>query len=247
LDTHQGKLRVLWINPVGTGEFDDQIKNVLMSVKRHDVEVEVTHLPHGPPNLDYKSYEPLILVETLQIIRRAEKEGFDAVVIGCFDDPGLQEARELVNIPVVGPMEACLHIASTLGHKYSIIVNRREGQARLEDHIYTYGLEKKLASFRSINFMVSEMKSKLGELREAIVRESVNAVEEDRAEVVVLGCTVESGLMEELIDRLKVPVLDAVVVPFKYAEMLADMYRKVGLSHSKVYGYKSPPEGEILI
>lgn len=242
------KIKILWINPVaGTGEFDDRIKKIFDSVKRGDVEVDVTRLSKGPSHLEYKSYEPLIVVETLEKVVEAERNGYDAVIIGCFDDPGLQEARELVNIPVIGPGETCMHIACMLGHKFSIITVKKEALARLEDHLFMYGLEKKLASFRFINIGVLEMKKEPERVHEAILREAKKAIEEDDAEVIVLGCTFETGFMDKLIKELKVPVIDVTVVSLKFAEMVADLKRKTGLSHSKIYGYKSPSKDEMLI
>jgi allantoin racemase len=112
----------------------------------------------------------------------------------------------------------------------------------MESNVYVYGLERKLASFRPIEFTVPRMGSEPKKLKKAILAEAKKALEEDRAEVIVLGCTGESGFMKELIAKLKVPVLDAVVTSWKYAEMMADMYRKVGLVHSKLYGYEPPPD-----
>ena len=242
------KIKILWISPgTGAGEFDNRIKRIFDSIKRDDVEVDVTRLSKGPPHLEYKSYEPLILVETLEKIVEAERNGYDAVIIGCFDDPGLQEARELVSIPVIGPGETCMHIACMLGHKFSIVTVKKEALARTEDHVFMYGLEKKLASFRFLNIGVLEMKKEPERTYEAILRESKKAIEEDDAEVIVLGCTVETGFMEQLIKELKVPVIDAAVVSFKFAEMLADLKKKTRLSHSKIYGYKSPSKDEMLI
>jgi len=31
------------------------------------------------------------------------------------------------------------------------------------------------------------------------------------------------------------------VTSWKFAEMMADLYRKVGLTHSKLFGYEPPP------
>lgn len=242
------KTKILWINPIsGTNEFDERLKRTFASVKRDDVEVTVIHLDKGPPHLEYKSYEPLILVETLEKVVEAERNGYDAVVIGCFDDPGLQEARELVSIPVIGPCETCMHIACMLGHKFSIVSVKKRALARTEDHASVYSLERKLASIRFINIGVLEMQREPEKTHEAILREANKAIEEDGAEVIILGCTVETGFMGQLIRELKVPVVDASVVSFKFAEMLADMKKKLGLSHSKIYGYKSPSEGDMLI
>jgi len=234
-------LRILWINPVGTDIFDEHILKTINEIKRSDVEVKVVHLNKGPVHLEYHYYEHLNLDETLEWVRWAEKEGYDAAVIGCFYDPGLRVARELVSIPVFGVAEATMHVAATLGHKFSIIVGRRKWIPKMESNVHICGLEKKLASFRVINFTVPRMSKEPEKLKETILTEAKKAVEEDGAEVVVLGCTGESGFMKELIIKLGVPVLDPVVTSWKYAEMMADLHRKVGLTHCKLYGYEPPP------
>jgi len=227
---------------VGTGAFNKHMLDTINEVKRTDVKPKVVSLRKGPVHLEYHYYEHLNLGETLGWVKWAEKEGYDAVVIGCFYDPGLREARELVSIPVVFPAEATMHVAATLGHKFSIIVGRRKSIPRMESNVYVYGLERKLASFRSIEFTVPRMGSEPEKLEKAILKEAKKAVEEDGAEVIVLGCTMQSGFMKELTKKLRVPVLDAVVTSWKYAEMMADLYRKVGLTHSKLYGYEPPPD-----
>jgi allantoin racemase len=234
-------LRILWINPVGSSIDDTRVKSVLDSVRRPDVRFDVVHLSGGPDNLEYHYYEHLVMDGVLGLIRRAERDGYHAAVVGCFYDPGLREARELVRIPVTAPAEACMHIAATLGHKFSIIVGRRKWVSKMEDNLDIYGLEKKLASFRILNFTVSRMRRERQELERAVAREARLAITQDGAEVIILGCTVEAGFSKRLMQRLKVPVLDPVIVSFKYAELLADLYSKLGLSHSKIYGYESPP------
>jgi allantoin racemase len=237
-------LRILWINPVGSSADDARVRSVLDSVKRPDVRLDVVHLARGPDNLEYHYYEHLVMDDMLGLIRRAERDRYHAAVVGCYYDPGLREARELVKIPVTAPAEASMHIAATLGHKFSIIVGRRKWVPKMEDNVNTYGLEKKLASFRILNFTVNRMRREREGLERAITREAKLAIAEDGAEVIILGCTVEAGFSRRLMQRLKVPVVDPVIVSFKYAELLADLYSKLGLSHSKIYGYESPPKEE---
>jgi allantoin racemase len=235
-------LKILFINPLGTDIYDKHMLDTINEVKRSDVRAKVVHLRKGPVHVEYHYYEHLNLGETLDWVRWAEKEGYDAVVVGCFYDLGIREAREIVSIPVIFPAEATMHVAATLGHKFSIIVGRRKSIPRMESNVYIYGLERKLASFRTIDFTVPRMFSEPEKLKKAILTEARKAVEEDGAEVLVLGCTMQSGFMKDLTKKLKVPVLDAVVTSWKYAEMMADLYRKVGLMHSKLYGYEAPPD-----
>jgi len=237
-------LRIMWINPGGSSVDDARVRGVLENVKRPDVGLDVVHLAEGPDNLEYHYYEYLVTGQILDLIRKAEREGYQAAVIGCFYDPGLREARELVRIPVTAPAEASMHVAATLGHKFSIIVGRGKWVPKMEDNVNRYGLERKLASFRILNFTVKRMRREREGLERAVAREARLAVEEDGAEVIVLGCTVEAGFSRQLMRRLRVPVIDPVITSFKYAELLADLYSKLGLSHSKIFGYETPPKEE---
>jgi len=234
-------LRILYINPIGTDVLDKDALETIKKVKRRDVEAKVVHLSRGPVHLEYHYFEHLNLHETLEWVKWAQKEGYDAVIIGCFYDPGFREATELVSIPVVPVAMATMHVAATLGHKFSIIVGRRKWIPKMESNVQMYGLERKLASFRVLNCTVPRMTEEPGKLKESILVEAKKAIEEDGAEVIVLGCTGESGFMKELIAKLGVPVLDPVVTSWKYAEMMADLYQKVGLTHSRLYGFEPPP------
>lgn len=238
-------LKIAWINPVGTNAFDEFILKIINSVKRADVEPYVYHLERGPTHLEYHFYEHLVLGEVLKLIVKLEREGFHAAVIGCFYDPGLREAREIVRMPVVAPAEASLHIAATLGHKFSIIVGRRKWIPKMESNVIIYGLNGRLASFRIVDFTVERMLKDPEGLKRAIAEEAEKAIKYDGAEVIVLGCTGEAGFAEELMRKLGVPVVDPVIAAWKYAEMLADLYSKLGFTHSKVYGYESPPKDEL--
>ena len=236
--------KIMFITPVGTAAFDEHISSILDRVRRNDVQPTVVHLAKGPTHLEYHSYEPLVTHDMLNEIRRAEAEKFHAVVIGCFYDPGLREARELVRIPVIGPAESTMLVACTLGHKFSILVGRRKWIPKMESNARLYGLKDRLASIRPLEIRVTEMLAQQKKLKESTAREARAAVEEDGAEVIVMGCTAESGFADELSKALGVPLLDPVVTSWKFAEMQADMHSMLGISHSKAYGYETPPKEE---
>jgi allantoin racemase len=80
---------------------------------------------------------------------------------------------------------------------------------------------------------------------ERIVEEARLAVEQDGADVVVLGCTIEFGFYQQVQQELGVPVVDAIVAPLRYAEFLADLRDRHGWSHSKRLGYEHPPQTEL--
>ena len=95
------RCRLLWLNPIGSDAFDAAFRDMLNSFRREGTEVTVRSLARGPHHLEYHLYESLVLPDMLAEVRRAEEEGFDAIVLGCFYDVGLREAREITNRLVI--------------------------------------------------------------------------------------------------------------------------------------------------
>jgi allantoin racemase len=237
--------RVLWINPLGTDVFDEPIREELERVKCPDTDVEVRSLVRGPQHLEYACYEAVAVPDILATLVQAEREGFDAAVIGCFYDTGLRPAREVTSrMAVAAPCESAVHIASTLGDSFSVIVGRRKWVPEMRDNVIRYGFRDRLASFKVLELGVHDFQKDPDETHRRIAAVGREAVERDDAEVIVLGCTAEFGFFEQLQHELGVPVIDATVAPFKYAELLGEAAR-LGWRTSKVGGYAAPPEGEL--
>ena len=239
-------MKILWINPAGTDAFDQPIKEALEQIKNPGTQLDVVSLTKGPKHLEYRYYEALVLPETLEIVKRAEKDGYDAAIIGCFYDPGLHDAKEITeHMVVTAPAEACMHIAATLGHKFSIIVGRDKWIPQMHDNVLLNGMESKLASFKSLELGVYDFHKDENVTVQRLKDAAKEAVEKDKAEALVLGCTIQFGFYKELQDYVKVPVIDAIVAPFKYAEFLVELRDRFGWLHSKRYGFETPPLFEI--
>src|SRR5271157_4016174 len=94
-------MKILFINPVGTSQFDKSMQQILEEAKNPGTEVDVVSLKRGPWHVEYHYYESLVMTDTLHVVKKAENDGYDAVVLGCFYDLGLQESREISNKMVV--------------------------------------------------------------------------------------------------------------------------------------------------
>ncbi|EMA47185.1 aspartate/glutamate racemase family protein [Halobiforma nitratireducens] len=237
--------RIKWIDPVGHDEFRGDIEELLCSAKRERTEIDVDSLDRGPHHVEYHYYESLVLPEVLHRVKAAENDGYDATVIGCFYDLGLEEAREVSDsMPVMGPAQATTHLASTMGDTFSVVVGRRKWIPQMRATISRYGLDDRLASFRPVDLGVLDFQADPERTRQRLTTAARAAIEEDRAAVVILGCTAEYGFHETVQEELGVPVLDAVVAPFKFAELQAEL-ADLGWTHSKIGGYESPRPTEI--
>ena len=239
-------MKILYINPVGTRENDASMTLELRRAAERGTKVDLTSLKRGPWHIEYHYYESLVLPDLLHEVKAAENQGYDGVVLGCFYDLGLQEAREISErIVVTSPAESTMLLACSLGYKFSVIVGRKKWIPQMMDNVVKCGLKDRLASFRVINMGVLDFQRDHSKTNRRQLEEGRRAVEADGAEVIILGCTVEFGFWRELQKRLGVPVLDPVITPLKYAEYLVTLRDRFGWSHSKVGSYESPPLGEI--
>src|SRR5262245_13625618 len=182
----------------------------------------------------------------LDLMRDAEADGCGAGVIGCFYDGGLRELREALRMPVVGMAEASVLLAASLGHRFSIVVGRRKWIPKMSDNLLPYGLERKLASFRSVDMGIPDVLADPELFFDRVLEEARRAVDEDGAEVVVLSEIATPAFWERARRELPVPLVDPGVACWKWAELAADLYLRLGLSHSKVYGYEAPPSARSL-
>ena len=236
------KLRV--ITPITTRGF--MCADDFTPMVRRDTELSHVELEHGPASIESEFDEMLASPQTVARIIEAEREGMDAVVINCMGDPGMLAGREAVSIPVIGPCEATMHVASMLGHTFSVITVLEHLRPMFENRASVYGLRDKLASVRAVEIPVLELESDRERLVRALTDEAVQAVEQDGAHVMIFGCTGMLGTAAAVERQLAaqgyddVPVIDSMVWAIKMAEAIVDM----GLRHSK-RTWPTPPEKAI--
>ena len=149
---------------------------------------------------------------------KAEEEGYDAVCIDTVSDSGLYALRSRLSIPVFGPGQAALHAACMLGHKFSIITMWDEWFHLYKKTLTEYGLWNKLASMRSIKTR-PDLEELLTGKEEVIFgkleSESLKAINEDGADVIVLGSTTMHQSHAYLKERLPVPVINPGLIMYK--------------------------------
>ncbi|HHR85154.1 MAG TPA: hypothetical protein ENL23_02260, partial [Candidatus Acetothermia bacterium] len=114
-------MRILVINPNSSKHMTEHIRAEILRIKRDDTEVTVVANAGAPPAIESARDVALAVPPLLEQVKRANEEGYDAVIIACFSDPGLQAAREVSDILVLGIEETTLHVAAMLGHKFTIL------------------------------------------------------------------------------------------------------------------------------
>ncbi|MCS7126455.1 MAG: aspartate/glutamate racemase family protein [Aigarchaeota archaeon] len=237
--------KILYINPVGTDVFDKPMKEYLEQYKNPDNVLHVTSLSKGPKHLEYYSYDAIVIPQILKEVRKAEKEGYDACIIGCFYDPGLKEAREVGNIIVTAPLESSTTLALSLGEKFAIIVGRKKWIPLMMNRVKEYGLVDRLTSFKDVGLGVYDLHKDEKDTERRLYKAVEESIQEG-AEVIILGCTVFFGFYKVVQEKYKIPVIDPIIASLKHAELLVEAKKLCGWSHSKICSYESPPTSEIL-
>lgn len=232
-------MRIKVIIPNSSEEFRDEQADHRRQVAMEGTSVDVICLLKGPVSLESSADEAYAAPYLLDEVKKAEKEGYDAVTIDCAGDPALRAAREIANIPVVSGGEASRLLALALGDKFSVITVLSNTVDIIKSNIVASQLDGRLASVRSAEVPVLELKDH-ERAKASILREARKAIEEDGADVIVLGCTGMAKLAKEIQEELGVPVVEPATAAIKLAEILVQM----GLSHSKI-SFKTPPEKEI--
>ncbi len=187
------------------------------------------NIADGPRAIESAADEVLCGPGVLARAREAEAQGVDAVVVDCFADPAVEAARERVAIPVVGPGEASLHLAATLGHRIAIVTVLDSVRPLVDRLVWRAGLGHRLAPVRVVDTEVRRLGEDPDRLLSRLADAGQAAVRDDHAEVLVLGCTGFLGVSQALQRTLAgrgCPV--AVVNPLRSAVMLAATQLRLG-------------------
>ncbi|MEN2739594.1 aspartate/glutamate racemase family protein [Microbacterium sp. X-17] len=189
-------MKICFLNPFGTDAYDEIIGTVLKGSLLPDTTLEIRHLDAGPRNLDYYAPKQVVQVEILKAVKQAEVDGFDAVVIGCCYDPALTEARELVSIPVIGPLESSVGLARPFGHRFAIVTDHHKAVPMLQDTIRIYGAEPNCVGVESIGWFVDDMVLDPVAVAEDTYLKILDVMHRTGAETVIVGCTIVSACYE---------------------------------------------------
>ena len=195
-------------------ELTKGIDGIYSTLKVKGVSLNFESLKRGPLFVETEEHEKSATPDLLRVIKEGEEKGYDAIIINCFGNPGLEEARKLVKIPVLGAGEASFLKMKEMERRFSVLTTVEEAVRRVKRNARKCGVERYLVSIRPLRMHVLELGQK-ERLRKALVTEGGRAVQDDHAEIIVLGCTGMTGNAEWLSKKLGVPVVDPAKVTFE--------------------------------
>jgi Asp/Glu/hydantoin racemase len=204
--------------------------------------------PHGDWPVELGEEFLLVGASRLPIVREACESGkYNAIVLLGGGDPGFPEAREIARryrIPVTANAHAQMHVAALLGNKFSIVDISEAHNMHMYNLVMRYRFAERCASIRNVNFPMPRpafpearplhqeharaLAGENSDMVEAAVAEGVAAIEEDGAEVIILGCSATfwlQPLLQQRLDELgwEVPVLEGYRCAIELAKLMVNL------------------------
>lgn len=213
------RVKLLFLNPNSTAAMTE----AMVAVARDTAPLaDITGWTNagGPPAIQGPEDGAAAVAGLLALLPAAREAGFDAIVIGCFDDTGLAELRAAAHCPVIGIGQAAFHMAALLGHRVSVVTTLEVSVPVIAANIAAYGFAGQVAKVRASGLGVLEVDeaspATMARLDEVIGQASA----EDGITCVVLGCAGMAPLAGRLGQGSGLAMIDGVAAATRLAGAL---------------------------
>jgi allantoin racemase len=236
------------------GHYGQVLKKILDQTAAPGTEISIYGLsPHRAIAEQYRYLEFLDKADVMDNGLRAEREDYDAFVLGNIFDPGLHELREVLNIPVLGLCESSVHVACLMGASFSLININPKFTRRIVDNITLQGVASRMVSIDQMTVErpgIFDLALRDDGVKAEVVRQFSDCARrslEKGAEVLVpAGGSLMAVLAEAGVHQVDAaPVLNGLIAVIKVAELAVAMRRLTGQFTSKRLIY-APPSGQLL-
>jgi len=247
------KIKIWWQSATVITEFPEYLEALQGHAKRvlnPGTELEVHGVDRGITGLLYHYPRFLNTFQILENALRAQQEGFDVVAIGCGDDPGLDQAKEILDIPVLSLSETGMLIACMLGKKFSFITNSDIlDRKRISVLIQKYGLETRSIPGGNLEVDLNDLACSFKNpklILDKFIQVAMEAIQRG-AEVIIPGCNILNlvAAQNRVYEIDGVPILDVAGVLMKMAETMVTLNKVCGVRVSRK-GYFASPSKELV-
>ena len=201
-----------------------------------------------PAEVHRYPYAKLVLqLDVIEFAMRAEREKFDAFVIGSFSEPFLAETRSVLSIPVVSLAEASLLLACSLAEQFALVTLSPAYARRVRGVVRRHGLESRLSGIYSLSKHLDEAGVDAAFASPQPLIDDFSAAAEQAAAGGADCLIPAEGLLSELLYANKVKtiggatVLDCIGAALLQAQMLVTAGRRLGLGVGRRWAYAKPP------
>ncbi len=215
-------MRILVVNSNTTASVTDRIGAAARAVASAGTQITAVSAPFGLPLIvtraDWLAAGPATLAALA-----AHRGQYDAAVIACFGDPGLDAAKELLDVPVLGISEAAFHAAAMLGRRFGVVSFTAALRPMFEECLAHHGLAGRCAGFRMGPAFSGDPGTVAEDRLEMLAGLCADSVAQDGAEAIILAGGPLAGLAPQLQPRVAVPLVDGTQAAVRLAEAMAGL------------------------
>lgn len=225
--------------------YHDRLAEHIARAARPGTVIDVVGM--SPPARRHRITETRCALDAVKNAIRAEREGWDAFILGHFQDSGLWDARSAVEIPVVGLGENAMLHACTLGRKIGLVTIHPIHIPYHEDQVLRYGLQQRVVAVAAVESAANDYVRAFGDARVARriagqYAKEIAALTARGIEVVIPAGGLPSLLFGAALKVSAAPavVLDSVALAVKSAELAVDLRRFNGTGPSRASTFALP-------
>lgn len=222
------RIKVLMTDKATSRAAMDDREQMLSAAVSAGTEISVDCIRRGPDELDCHTDEAFAAPELVKLAIQAEREGYDAIVIYCFSDVGLEALRENVRIPVIAPGETALAAAQTLCSRFAVVTGASWNIPRTYRRMMRNAIAReKMAAVLALDIPSERLRENPHATRDRLKEVCGLAVERYGADGLILGCLGMAGYGDDLERLYPVKVLDPAMLAVAWAEVCV----RLGLRH----------------
>ena len=204
-------MSVIIINPNSSTIMTDAMVEVARAAAP-EINFEGWTSHNGPPSIQGEADGALAAPHLLELVRKAEREGAEGVIIGCFDDTALAEARKLASCPIIGIGQAAYYYAALQGWRFSVVTTLSVSVPILERNISALGLDQFLGKVRASEVPVLALHEDRNAAAALVAEESRRAEAQDGVDAIILGCAGMVSVVDAVRNSVGLHVVDPAVV-----------------------------------
>ncbi|MDS9469442.1 aspartate/glutamate racemase family protein [Paracoccus sp. MBLB3053] len=215
-------MRLLYLNPNSSRHMTDSIVEAARRA-RPDVEIVGWTNEGAPPAIQGPDDGAAAIPGLVAALPRARIEGFDAIVIACFDDTGLEQLRKNAHCPVLGIGQSACATATLLGLPYSVVTTLSVSVPVIAENIRRGGYAALCTSVRASEMSVLTVEAGGDEVCQRLAAVIGEAAQAEGARAAVLGCAGMAGLKQQLSTMTAQRLIDGVEASVHLAAAMAAM------------------------
>lgn len=213
-------MRILIINPNTTASMTEAIGTAAAKAASAGTTILAVNPDNGPASIQGPEDGEAALPGLYAVFDSymTGEEAFEAVIIACFDDTGLEELRARSQVPITGIGEAAYRLAAETAAPFSVVTTLAVSIPVLEYNIKSYGLAVECARVRASEIPVLDLEQYPQKALARIGSEIADAIASDQCRSIVLGCAGMVDMAQLLENTYHVPVIEGVSAAVAWCE-----------------------------